>query len=143
MIAPYLIFPVLKFGFGLDPIAADFEICLLIIVVWSTLVWTIVTLITKPTKESVLKDFYTKIHPGGPGWRKFVTICPEVKQDSGYGWLLLNWLLGCIMVLCFLFGFGKLLFKEYTYAALFLGISVFAGFAIIRIMKKIGWKAIQ
>jgi solute:Na+ symporter, SSS family len=143
MLAPYAIFPVLKYGFGLDPISADFEQCLLIIVVWSTAVWVTVTMLTKPSDESVLKSFYTKVHPGGPGWKSYRKICPDIVPDSGYGYLFLNWLLGCVMVMGFLFGFGKLLFQEYTYAVIFLGIAVIAGLAIIRIMKVIGWKAIK
>jgi len=143
MIAPYAIFPVLKYGFGLDPISADFEQCLLIIVAWSTFVWVTVTFLTKPADEAILKSFYTKVHPGGIGWKRFKTICPEVAPDSGYGYLFANWFLGCVMVLGFLFGFGKLLFHEYLYAGIFLGVAILAGFTIIRIMRKIGWKSIK
>lgn len=143
LLAPYLIFPVLKYGFGLDPISKDFEFCLLIIVVWSTLIWLTVTFLTKPTKEDVLKAFFIKVHPGSWGWKKFAKMYPEIKQDTGYGYLFLNWFLGCVMVLFFLFGFGKLLFKEYLFAAIFLCIAIIAGFGIIRIMKIIGWKTIK
>ncbi|MDD3891683.1 MAG: Na+:solute symporter [Bacteroidales bacterium] len=143
MVAPYLIFPVLKWGFGLDPISADFEICLIIIVLWSTAVWLTVTLLTKPSSDEKLKQFYTKIHPGGWGWKKFTKLYPEVKQDSGYGYLFLNWILGCIMVLFFLFGFGKILFQEYLQGAILIVLALAAGYGIVFVMNKIGWKNIK
>jgi Na+/proline symporter len=143
MLAPYIIFPVLKYGFGLDPISANFELCLIIIVIWSTIVWLTVTLLTKPCTEEKLKDFYTKVHPGGWGWKKYTKLYPEVKQDSGYGYLFLCWFLGCIMVLFFLFGFGKILFQEYLTGIIYLIIATLAGFGILRVMTKIGWKNIK
>jgi len=143
MLAPYLIFPVLKYGFGLDPISADFETCLIIIVIWSTAVWLTVTMLTKPCKEEKLKDFYTKVHPGGWGWKKYSKLHPEVEKDSGYGYLFLNWFLGCVMVLFILFGFGKILFQEYLQGTIYLLIAAIAGSGIIYVMSKIGWKKIK
>jgi solute:Na+ symporter, SSS family len=142
MLAPYAIFPVLKYGFKLDPISADFETCLLIIVAWSTLVWLLVTWITQPTDEEKLRSFYKKVHPGGWGWRKYANDMPEVKGDSGYGYLFLCWILGCIMVLFFLFGFGKILFLEYNLGLLFLCISVLAATGMFFILSKRGWDTI-
>lgn len=143
MIAPYLIFPVLKYGFGLDPISADFELSLIIIVIWSTLVWLTVTLLTKPSSEEKLKDFYIKVHPGGWGWKKYSERYPEIEKDSGYGYLFLNWVLGCVMVMMFLFGFGKILFQEYLQGIIFILIALAAGSGIIYVMSKIGWKRIK
>jgi solute:Na+ symporter, SSS family len=143
MLAPYLFFPVLRFGFGLDPISADFELSLIIIVVWSTLVWTTVTLLTRPTKEKVLREFYARVHPGGWGWQKYSTLYPKVKKDSGYSYLFLNWLLGCVMVMFFLFGFGKILFQEYLAGIVFVTIALLAGGGIIAVMNIIGWRSIK
>ena len=56
MVAPYVIYPVLAFGFDLDVIQADFELCLIIIVIWSTIVWLSVTFLTKPEKDEKLKQ---------------------------------------------------------------------------------------
>lgn len=143
MIAPYIIFPVLKYGFDLDPISADFELCLIIIVIWSSIVWLSVTLLTKPSKEEKLKEFYTKVHPGGWGWKKYSDLHPEIEKDSGYGYLFLNWFLGCVMVMMFLFGFGKILFQEYLQGTIFILIALGAGTGIIFVMSKIGWKKIK
>lgn len=143
MIAPYIIFPVLKYGFGLDPISADFELCLLIIVAWSTIVWLSVTFLTSPTDENKLKDFYKKVHPGGWGWKHIASKLPEIKGDTGYKYLFINWLLGCILVLFILFGFGKILFLEYGKGFIFIMIALAAGAGIIYNMNKLGWKKLK
>lgn len=38
----------------------------------TTLSWIIATLLTRPTAEPVLRAFYRKIQPGGPGWRAVI-----------------------------------------------------------------------
>ena len=140
MIAPYLIFPVLKYVFHLDIIKNDFEISLIIIVAWSTLVWLMVTFLTQPTDEEKLRSFYRKVHPGGIGWRKVSTKITDVKGDSGYGYLFLNWFLGCIMVLFFLFGFGKIIFHQYLTGLIFFGIALLSGIFIYFNLGKAGWE---
>ncbi len=38
----------------------------------TTLAWVVSTLVTRPTSEEVLRSFYRKIQPGGPGWRAVI-----------------------------------------------------------------------
>ncbi|MFH2096667.1 MAG: sodium:solute symporter family protein, partial [Bacteroidota bacterium] len=94
MIAPYLIFPILIYVFGWDVYNADFARTLMVLVGWSTAVWLIVTFLTPPSDEARLKEFYTRIHPGGIGWRRIASLLPEVKSDKGYGYLFVNWISG-------------------------------------------------
>ena len=42
------------------------------IVTVTTLVWIIVTYVTQPESSEVLQNFYKKIQPGGPGWKKVI-----------------------------------------------------------------------
>ena len=42
------------------------------IVTVTTLVWIIVTYVTQPESSEVLQNFYKKIKPGGPGWKKVI-----------------------------------------------------------------------
>lgn len=119
MVAPYIIYPVLKYKYQLD-----FETSLILIVVWSTLVWLLVTLLTPPTKMDTLKSFYDKVHPGGIGWRPVAAQMPGVKGDTGYGRLFANWILGCVLVLLALFGTGKIIFKEYQSGVIYLALAI-------------------
>ncbi|MBN1767015.1 MAG: Na+:solute symporter [Prolixibacteraceae bacterium] len=119
MVAPYIIYPILKYKYQLD-----FETSLILIVVWSTLVWLLVTLLTPPTHMDTLKSFYAKVHPGGIGWKPVAVQMPGVKGDTGYGRLFANWILGCILVLLALFGTGKIIFKEYQSGIIYLVLAI-------------------
>lgn len=137
LIAPYLIYPFLHYHFGLE-----YEISLLIIVAWSTVVWLTVTFLTKPEKEETLRDFYRKVHPARAGWKRIADQMPDVTPDKGYGYLFVNWIAGSIMIMSTLFGIGKLIFQEYTAAIIFLVVAAIGAFIIYRNMSKIGWKKI-
>ena len=39
----------------------------------TTVAWIVATLLTRPTAEPVLRSFYRKIQPGGPGWNRVLT----------------------------------------------------------------------
>ncbi|MBN2347334.1 MAG: Na+:solute symporter [Bacteroidales bacterium] len=139
MVAPYLAFPALKYGLGYDVIAEDFEISLIIIVAWSTFVWLLVTFLTKPTEQNKLEEFYKKVHPGGIGWKPVADKLPQVKGDTGFVTLFVNYICGCLLVMFTLFGFGKILFKDYLNGALFLVVALIAGAIIYRNLSRTGW----
>ncbi|MGC9331916.1 MAG: sodium:solute symporter family protein [Bacteroidales bacterium] len=140
MIAPYFVLPVLIFGFDMDVYQHDFGWTLIIIVAFSTFVWVTVTFLTCPTDKETLKQFYHKIHPGGAGWKDIAREMPDVRADSGYVYLFVNWILGCVMVLSFLFGIGDLIFKAYIKAAIEFLICGAVVFGILRSMRAYGWK---
>ncbi len=131
MLAPYAVYPFLKFRYH-----ADFETTLIVIVIWSTLVWLVVTALTAPTSDEKLLSFYKRVHPGGPGWQRVATRLPGVQSDSGYPTLFLSWVLGCATVLLSLFGFGKFLFHQYSAAAFMLTVAAICAVAIYRILVR-------
>ena len=119
MIAPLIIYPIAKYGYGMES-----PITLYPVVFGTTIVWLIVTLITKPVDHEKLVDFYKRTFPGGIGWRKISSQIHDVKSNMKFGKAFANWILGIILVYSFLFGLGSLLFGYYTdliiYAVLFL-----------------------
>jgi Na+/proline symporter len=119
MIAPLIIYPIAHYGFGVES-----PITLYPTVIGTTIIWLVVTFITKPANDETLDSFYKKIHPGGVGWKKFQEKFPEIKSDSGYGRLFINWLLGVILVYSSLYATGRIIFKDYSvgFAALFLAV---------------------
>jgi Na+/proline symporter len=135
LIAPYLIYPILRYGFKLDVIGEDFGISLIFIVLWSTFFWIFVTLITPPEKDTKLISFYKKVYPGGIGWRRISDQIPEIKGDKGYFRMFLNWFSGSLMILFSLFGIGKIIFKEYISGFTFIGIAVLLIFFILYNLK--------
>ncbi|MCF8219742.1 MAG: Na+:solute symporter [Bacteroidales bacterium] len=135
MTAPYLIYPYLKIHTDLM-----YEWILIIIVIWSTVIWLAVTFLTTPTKEDKLKSFYKRVHPGGWGWKRIAAQMPEVTGDSGYGRLLVNWLAGSVMIMSALFGTGRLIFGEFREAIIYLILVGITATIIIWQMNKLGWK---
>ena len=133
MLAPYFIYPfLLKKG-------VSYEASLMIIVAWSTVVWVAVTYLTKPTKEETLKKFYAKVHPGGPGWKAIAAQMPEVIPDTGYRAAFVNWIAGCGLVLCSLFGVGKLLFGDPLIGFVMLGAAVLCMVVISYNLSRGSW----
>ena len=136
MITPFIIFPILK-SYGIL-----FPYSLFIIVPATTIVWILVTLLTKPTDENVLKSFYSKIHPGGVMWKKISLQMPEVESDSGFLKLFINWLIGVILVYSILFGTGKLILGDYPGFFVYLIVAIAAIVILYVNVSKIGWKKI-
>lgn len=137
MLAPYSIYPVLIIQFKFE-----FETNLIIIVMWSTFVWIVVTFLTKPTDNKRLLEFYAKIHPGGIGWQRIAKQMPHIKSDTGYLRLTMNWFCGCILIIFTLFGTGKVIFGNFIEGILFLIIAVIAGVIIYINLQKTGWEKI-
>jgi len=137
MIAPLIIYPIAKFGFGLES-----PITLYPTVLGTTIIWLVVTFITKPVQRDTLIKFYRKVHPGGLGWRKFANEFPEVKSDSGFGRLFIDWICGVILVYASLFGIGKIIFADYSAGFLYLAIGAIAAIIIYFDLKKRGFETI-
>ncbi|MDZ7371723.1 MAG: sodium:proline symporter, partial [candidate division KSB1 bacterium] len=131
MIAPLIIYPIARFKFGLQS-----PITLYPVVLGTTIVWLVVTFLTCPTDKEKLHEFYRRVHPGGWGWRKIAAELPEVKSDSGYGRLFIDWLAGVIMVYSALFGIGKLIFAEWLAAVGYLTLGAVGAFIIQRDLSK-------
>lgn len=136
MITPFIIFPILK------SVGILFPYSLFIIVPGTTLVWVIVTFLTRPTSEEVLFSFYRRIHPGGLMWKKISSQMPDVESDSGFFRLFINWLIGVILVYSILFGTGKLIMGEFTSFIIYLIIAAISVSIIYINLSKIGWKTI-
>jgi solute:Na+ symporter, SSS family len=134
LLAPYAVYPILVWRFNLT-----YEAILIIIVIWSTLVWLMVTLLTKPTREEKLKEFYQRVQPGGPGWKPIARIMPQVKPDKGLAGLFINYISGCFMVMFTLFGIGRLIFGEYLSAGSYFLVAIAAAAVIYYNLSRTGW----
>lgn len=136
MIAPFLIYPFIK------P-RVEFPYTLFFIVGWSTCVWLAVTFITPPTEEKTLLSFYKRIHPGGRLWKPIAEKLPDIKGDSGYGHLIIDWVAGCILVFSSLFGVGKIILGELFVGAGFLLLAAAGAAVIYWHLSRIGWERVS
>jgi Na+/proline symporter len=117
---------------------------LIIGVTITTISWLIITLITPPSNIETLQNFYKKIQPGGPGWKKVIeeseskgiTITgKKEKWDVPSG--ILCMLFGSISVYSILFGIGYILYSQTTTGLIFLIISVLSVIALMKFWKRL------
>jgi Na+/proline symporter len=78
----------------------------------TTFVWVIVTFMTQPESEAVLRDFYRKVRPDVRGWGPIARLEPQIQPVRDVGRNLIAWVLGCGMVYLALFGLGKIIMKQ-------------------------------
>lgn len=126
-IVPFVVYAVLYFG----NFKIKFPDTLYVIVPVTTIAWLVTAFITKPTSRDRLEAFYRRVHPGGIGWREIAAKLTDVKSDTGYYLLFIDWIAGIILVYSFLFGIGKIIFGDYLFGSLFL-ILGFASALLIR-----------
>jgi solute:Na+ symporter, SSS family len=126
MFTPFITLPLVKY-FGIS-----FPLSLYYLVFATTVVWLIVTFLTKPTDEEKLKEFYRTVHPGGVLWKKISVLMPEVESDSGFARMFLNWFLGVVLVYTSLFGIGSLIFGNYLNTVIYLAVAAVCLFVVLK-----------
>jgi solute:Na+ symporter, SSS family len=135
-VTPFIVYGALYFG----KVNVKFPETLYIIVPITTVAWLITVFITKPVEENKLIEFYRRVHPGGPGWKKISSLLPDVKSDSGYRYLFMNWVCGIILVYTFLFGIGDIILGDSTMGLIYIVLGLGAGTVIFKNFKYIGWE---
>ncbi len=115
-----------------------------IIVLITTIIWVLVTYLTQPESPAVLRNFYQKIQPGGPGWGKVVRDAQADNVNivnSKEAWTvpsgILAMLLGCVFIYSTMFATGYFIYGDYYYAIVMTVITIISGFLLIKMWKKI------
>ncbi|MEM9987723.1 MAG: hypothetical protein AAF804_21750, partial [Bacteroidota bacterium] len=92
----------------------------------TTVGWLLVTFLTPPDQAEVLREFYRKLQPAGPGWNRVVREAYEAGVDlpvhSDKGRLplqILAMLLGTVAIYSALFATGKFIYGETLSAVAF------------------------
>ena len=114
------------------------------VVLFSTIIWLLVTFLTAPETDKVLFAFYTKTQPGGPGWEKIVTRAKKAKVSiikTTEKWSVPNGILamvlGCVLIYSCMFAIGNYIYGEYTLAISLTGVVLAFSFLLLKIWKKI------
>jgi Na+/proline symporter len=129
--------------FGIDgvfPVWAEFPF----VVLSTTLVWLFTTLSTPPETKEVLRSFYTKIQPGGPGWEKVIDDANKENIDltnGETGWTvpsgIIAVLLGCLMIYSIMFATGYFIYGDYQFAIPLTAIGLVSSYFLIKTWEKI------
>ena len=105
-----------------------------VIVLITTIIWLLVTFMTKPDDDQKLIEFYKKTRPGGPGWKRIVNL-PDFKNEKEYNktWAvprgILCMLVGCLAIYSALFSTGYFIYGE-----LYLGLIMLSSTIIFSIL---------
>ena len=122
------------FGFTFE---SHYELVLSVFI--TTLSWILVTLLTKPTENSRLLEFYKKIKPYGIGWNKFlknnnIAVKNNEFKESPMSDLL-SMFLGIVLVYSGLFGMGYLLYGNITYSLILFFLLFVSAYKLNKIMN--------
>ena len=88
--------------------AAVFAKQTLVTTLLTTVAWIAVTLVTPAEPIDTLLRFYRRVRPDVSGWGPIAKLAPNVVPIRDLGRNLLDWIVGCAMVYCALFGVGKI-----------------------------------
>ena len=118
------------------------HLTLIVTVVVTTVVWIVVTYLTRPASRTTLVRFYTLVRPAGPGWT-------PIRAEAGVGpspdslpHALLGWVLGCVLVYAALFGTGSFLYGRLAAGGVCAVLFVISGAALTRLLAAM-WTAKQ
>jgi len=116
------------------------------VVLFTTVVWLLVTLFTNPDSSETLINFCKKTNPGGPGWKKIKNEALKknivFNEESEKGWSvplgIICMMLGCFAVYSILFSTGYFIYGETNNGITFLVIGL--SFAIL---LKYNWNKLK
>ncbi len=129
-VTPFVILPFLK-SYGIQ-----FPESLFYLSGITTVVWLVVTFLTKPTDENVLLDFYRRVHPGGILWKPIAQKLPDVKSTSHFPSMFLSWFAGVFLVYSLLFSIGSFVLLEFSAGFIYLAVASVSFFVINRAISR-------
>jgi len=106
----------------------------------TTVVWVMVTFLTKPEPEAVLLKFYRDVRPHVTGWKPIAEKALEVPPTRDLGRNLLSWVLGCAMVYLALFGSGYLLLGAQGKGIILLFLAAISAGLLYSNLSRSGWE---
>jgi hypothetical protein len=111
---------------------------LLTILIGTTVVWILVTLMTKPEDDSVLIAFYKKANIPGPGWSRIRRLCAEEcpKAESSLT-LVATWLIGMAALYGVLLSIGYAITLNWTNSLTCLAVSLASVAAYAKLYRKL------
>ena len=125
---------------GVLPDWSEFPMVVLV----TTIIWVSVTFATQAESKEVLRSFYKKIQPGGPGWAKVVNEAASEnidldnnKEAWGVPSGILAMLLGCALIYSCMFATGYWIYGESFKAVILTLVAILSGFLLVKMWKKI------
>src|ERR1700733_4768537 len=109
----------------------------------TTIVWLVVTLVTPPESDERLLKFYRRVHPTVHGWKRVAALAPEIKPVRDFKANAFDWIMGCTLVYCCMFGIGELVLQEWLTGVILLVVAAGAGYFIYWSLSRRGWETLS
>jgi Na+/proline symporter len=109
----------------------------------TTIVWVVTTLLTRPEADDRLLRFYRRVQPTVLGWKRIAALAPDIKPVRDLGANAFDWVMGCTLVYCCLFGIGELVLQAWFSGALLLTLAAAAGYFIYWSLSRRGWETLS
>jgi len=108
----------------------------------SAAIWLTATMLTKPTDEKTLIEFYKRTHPGGPGWKR---IAAKIKDDYSAGYLynkrnVIGAIFAIIGTYTALIGFGNIILGDLTLGIALMGVMAVSIFIVVKNLYTEKWE---
>ncbi|MGH9668994.1 MAG: sodium:solute symporter family protein [Terriglobales bacterium] len=109
---------------------------------FTTVSWLVVTFLTPPEPKEKLREFFLRVRPAALGWKPILG--PEIEPSKqSLGWSAADWVAGCALIYCALFGIGRLILGP-----VWLGLVLLAGAALCTVflfwdLNRRGWEALS
>jgi len=111
---------------------------ILTILAGTTLIWLVVTLLTKPVDDEHLKKFYKRVILPGPGWTRIRRLCGDECLPADSMWhIFFTWLAGVVGMFGFLCAIGYLLALKWIAVIIFAVVSSIAAVAYFRLFNSL------
>ncbi|RIV69508.1 sodium:solute symporter family protein [Flagellimonas aequoris] len=112
------------------------------IMVVTSIIWLTATFVTQPESKEVLRSFYLKIQPGGPGWAKVVDEAQKEHVEivkTNEKWSVPSgikaMLAGVVLIYSIMFATGYWIYGDYKLAMGLTALVVVSAFVLLRVWK--------
>jgi len=109
----------------------------------TTIVWLATTLLTRPESDERLLKFYRRVQPTAHGWKHIAALAPDIKPVRDFGANTFDWIMGCTLVYCCMFGIGELVLQAWIAGFVLLTIAAIAGYLIYWSLSRRGWATLS
>ncbi len=115
---------------------------LMLTVAFTTVCWLLAAFLGPQTDRQALIEFYKKVRPFGPGWKRIREEAGISEQDAkatheNMPMALLGWLAGCTVIWSALFTVGNFLYGRMTYAFGLFAVFLVSGSALLYVINKL------
>jgi hypothetical protein len=134
-----LVLLILKTQFGM---VFTTHYALLTTIAVTTFCWVLTAFVSPQTDRQKLIDFYRKVRPFGPGWKRIreeagISEAEAAATHENMPLALLGWSAGCTAIWAALFTVGNFLYGRMGLALLLLGVFIASGLVLVFVINQL------